>query len=623
MASYPLGRTALAITLLLAPLGPRASAQPAMDQVIDGNPTPEACAPYGFSTADDESPYNHRVHGVFYGGIAGAPRSMAPPPPPPLAQPSARAQPQPPTPPPPGIPPPPPLMISPAPKPPAQTGSSSVTEMIVTASKRSPRTSIEPRQEDRERYLNAKDNPVHRVADDPVSTFSSSVDTASYANVRRYLVDGSRPPSEAVRPEELVNYFDYDYPAAESAARPFRPFVAIAPSPWAKGRQIVHIGVQGYGLATDKRPPLNLVFLVDVSGSMYADDRLPLAKEALNMLVDELRPQDHVALAVYAGNSGEILPSTPGTQKLKLRCALQSLAAGGSTAGGQGLRLAYKLAEANFQKNHVNRVILMTDGDFNVGITNPDELKDFITDKRASGIYLSIYGFGRGNYQDITLQSLSQNGNGTAAYIDSIREAKKLFRYDFNRQLFPIADDVKMQVEFNPARVAEYRLIGYETRMLKREDFNNDKVDAGEVGSGASVTALYEITPVGGPLSDDPLRYQAPAPSKRARGTEIAFLRIRYKPPGSATSQLIERPITEADRAPSLAAAPESTRFAIAVAGFAQKLRAEPYLDDRFDWNADRELAASAHSYDPLGLREEFLTLVEDAAKAPTVNDTP
>jgi Ca-activated chloride channel family protein len=288
-------------------------------------------------------------------------------------------------------------------------------------------------------------------------------------------------------------------------------------------------------------------------------------------------------MVAYAGSAGAVLSPTDGRSKLKMRCALTALHSGGSTAGGQGLKLAYDLAKQNFDAKAVNRVILMTDGDFNVGIAEPSRLKDFVADQRKSGVYLSVYGFGRGNYNDTMMQALAQNGNGTAAYVDSLQEARKLLRDDFDSALFPIADDVKIQVEFNPAKVSEYRLIGYETRLLNREDFNNDQVDAGEVGSGAAVTAIYEITPVGATPSSDPLRYGAKPPPATG-GSELAFLKIRYKPPGGATSKLIERPIGAGDVRPSLAAAPESTRFAVAVAAYGQKLRGDPWVDAGFDW---------------------------------------
>ncbi|WP_227878920.1 vWA domain-containing protein [Caulobacter segnis] len=471
-----------------------------------------------------------------------------------------------------------------------------------------------PAAMDTERYPGAASNPVKRVAEEPVSTFSIDVDTAAYANTRRFLNDGAVPPRDAIRVEELVNYFDYGYPRPTSAQTPFRATVAIAPSPWSSQRQILHIGLQGYAAPRSEAPPLNLVFLVDTSGSMMGPDRLPLAQKALNVLIDQLRPQDRVAMVAYAGSAGAVLAPTDGRSKLKMRCALGALQAGGSTAGGRGLELAYGLAKQNFDKKAVNRVILITDGDFNVGIADPSRLKDFVADQRKSGVYLSVYGFGRGNYNDTMMQALAQNGNGVAAYVDTLNEARKLLRDDFESSLFPIADDVKIQVEFNPRQVSEYRLIGYETRLLNREDFNNDQVDAGEVGAGASVTALYEITPVGARPSSDPLRYgDKTSPTSKVPVGELAFLKVRYKLPGGSTSKLIERAIGSADRYATLAAAPESTRFAVAVAAYGQKLRGDPWLKAGFDWPAITALAQDARGQDPEGLRAEFVQLTKAA----------
>jgi Ca-activated chloride channel family protein len=470
---------------------------------------------------------------------------------------------------------------------------------------------------DTERYPGAQANPIKRVAEEPVSTFSVDVDTASYANVRRFLNDGSRPPSDAVRVEEMINYFDYGYAQPADRTTPFRPYVAVTPSPWAKDREIVHIGLQGYDLPRSSEPPLNLVFLVDTSGSMWSEDRLPLAIKSLNLLVDQLRPQDRVAIVAYAGSAGAVLAPTDGRNKLKVRCALGALRAGGSTAGGSGLKLAYDLAKQNFDPKAVNRVILMTDGDFNVGVADPAKLKDLVAAKRKEGTYLSVYGFGRGNYNDVMMQTLAQNGNGTAAYIDTLNEARKLLRDDFASSLFPIADDVKIQVEFNPASVSEYRLIGYETRMLQREDFNNDQVDAGEVGSRASVTALYEITPAGARGSSDPLRYSSARPSAApSAARELAFLKIRYKLPGGAASKLIERPIGARDTFPTVQAAPEATRWALAVAAFGQMLKADPRVDAAYGWNDVTALAQSARGDDPYGIRAEFVQLVRAAGES-------
>ncbi len=521
------------------------------------------------------------------------------------------------------------------PRAPPPSAQSSISEVVVTAQKRAagalqsapvaryaPAPYPSPRTlPDTERYPNAQANPIHQTAQDPVSTFSVDVDTAAYTNVRRFLNDGVRPPTDAVRVEELVNYFDYGYARPADRTNPFLSYVALAPSPWSAQRQILHIGIQGYDLTRAAQPPLNLVFLIDTSGSMSSDDRLPLAKKSLNLLIDQLRPQDRVAMVAYAGSAGAVLAPTDGRQKLKMRCALEALGAGGSTAGGQGLALAYALARENFDPKAVNRVILLTDGDFNVGVSDPAKLKDFVSDKRKTGVYLSVYGFGRGNYNDTMMQALAQNGNGTAAYVDGLQEARKLFREDFTKSLFPIADDVKIQVEFNPAQVSEYRLIGYETRMLAREDFNNDQVDAGEVGAGASVTALYEITPAGAPGSADALRYGRRTAAPAAPGGELAYLKIRYKLPGEARSRLIERPVTRGEAVPSLAAAPEPTRWAVAVAGFGQKLRRDPRVSDAFGWRDIVQLAQTGRGADPYGERAEFVQLVRAAQEARGLNE--
>ncbi|MBI1186856.1 MAG: DUF3520 domain-containing protein [Alphaproteobacteria bacterium] len=479
----------------------------------------------------------------------------------------------------------------------------------------------------RDRYEDVDANPVQQVAEAPVSTFSIDVDTASYANVRRFLQSGQLPPPDAVRIEELINYFDYDYPLPRVRERPFEPHVAVVPSPWAEGRSLVHIGLQGYDVVARERPPLNLVLLIDVSGSMSSQDKLPLAIQSFRMLTNQLTGRDRVSIVVYAGAAGAVLEPTAGNDRTRINAAFDQLHAGGSTAGGAGLALAYALAERNFDRNAINRVILATDGDFNVGTVDDGSLEGFIARKRETGIYLSILGFGRGNYNDQLMQTLAQNGNGVAAYIDTLAEARRVLSEQMASTLFTIANDVKIQVEFNPAQVAEYRLIGYETRMLRREDFNNDRVDAGEIGSGHAVTAIYEIVAPGGRMFSDPLRYQrTPAPS--ATGQEIAFLRIRYKLPGESESVLIERPITAADRAPSLARASEQTRWAVAVAGYGQLLRGDPYLDQGYGWGDVISLAQSARGRDEFGWRAEFVQLARaaqtaQAAAPPVVPNRP
>jgi Ca-activated chloride channel family protein len=470
---------------------------------------------------------------------------------------------------------------------------------------------------DRERYSDKEPNPVRQVAAEPVSTFSIDVDTAAYSNVRRFLTRGQLPPRDAVRIEELINYFDYDYRLPAQRARPFEPAVTMAPSPWAQGRTLLHIGLQGYDVVPAERPPLNLVLLIDVSGSMSDDDKLPLAIRGFRMLVERLNARDRVSMVVYAGAAGAVLEPTPGNEHARINAALDRLQAGGSTAGGAGLALAYALAERNFDRNAVNRVILATDGDFNVGVADDQSLEGFVSRKRESGIYLSVLGFGGGNYNDRLMQVLAQNGNGVAAYIDNLDEARRVLSKEMASSMFPIANDVKIQVEFNPRRVAEYRLIGYETRMLRREDFNNDQVDAGEIGSGHSVTAIYELTPPGGSTLNEPLRYQQEqAAPGAALGREYGFLRIRYKLPGQNRSRLIERPITDADFIADIARAPEQTRWASAVAGYGQLLRGDPYLDRVYGWQNVIDLAQNARGRDEYGWRAEFVQLARAAQTA-------
>ena len=479
-----------------------------------------------------------------------------------------------------------------------------------------------PGDVDTERYEDVEVNPIHIVAEEPVSTFSIDVDTASYSNVRRFLSEGRLPPRDAVRIEELVNYFDYDYPLPRERTQPFSTNVTVTPSPWAEGRQLVHIGLQGYDIVPRERPPLNLVLLLDVSGSMNAPNKLPLLQQSFRMLIDQLNARDRIAIVVYAGAAGTVLEPTPGNEHARILAALDSLRPGGSTAGAEGLRQAYALAEQNFNANSVNRVIIGTDGDFNVGINDPQQLQDFVSRKRETGIYLSVFGFGGGNYNDALMQRLAQNGNGVATYIDTLNEARRVLRDEMASNMFTIANDVKIQVEFNPARVAEYRLIGYETRMLRREDFNNDQVDAGEIGSGHSVTAIYEIVPVGGRTFSDPLRYQN-TPQASGTANELAFLRVRYKLPGEENSRLIERPITQTDFVADIARAPEQTRWAAAVAGYGQLLRGDPYLREGYGWSDVISLAQTARGQDEFGWRAEFIQLArnaESAAALPALN---
>lgn len=484
-----------------------------------------------------------------------------------------------------------------------------------------------PGFENRDQFEDVDLNPVKSVLEEPVSTFSIDVDTAAYAVARKFLNEGRLPPKDAVRPEELLNYFDYDYEPATGLQKPFSTNVFVTPTPWNDKTQLLHIGLKGYEIVPEQRPPLNLTLLIDVSGSMADEDKLPLAKKALGFLIDELGRDDRVSIAVYAGAAGQILEPTPGDQKRKILNALDQLSAGGSTAGGEGLRLAYALAEEGREsqrdKDGVHRVMLITDGDFNVGITNSEELQDFVERKRDAGIYLSVFGVGDGNYNDALMQKLAQNGNGTAGYIDTLNEGRRQLSEDFAANSFPIAKDVKIQVEFNPARISEYRLIGYETRALNREDFSNDQVDAGEIGSGHTVTAIYEITPKGsGAELLEPSRYgSAPAPAASANSDELAFLRLRYKPVSSGgqaadESVLIERAITDRDVTASLARAAQPARWGAAVAGYAQLLRGDPYLGGDYDFDDVIALAQNAKGRDEFGYRSEFIQLVRMAKSA-------
>lgn len=448
------------------------------------------------------------------------------------------------------------------------------------------------------------------AAEEPVSTFSIDVDTASYSYVRRMLEDGYLPAPDAVRIEELVNYFPYDYPAAPSAEKPFQPTLKVFPTPWNGKTQILSIGIRGYEPPAEAIAPSNLVFLIDTSGSMDAPDKLPLLKRSFALLLDQLSDKDTVSIVAYAGSAGVVLEPTAASEKAKILSALDDLSAGGSTAGADGIELAYRLAEEG-KTQGTNRVILATDGDFNVGIDDPDALKQFIAKKRQSGISLSVLGFGRGNLDDATMQALAQNGNGNASYISNFAEAKKVLVEEVGGTLHTIAQDVKIQVEFNPAVVSEYRLIGYETRHLEREDFNNDAVDAGDIGAGHTVTALYEITPVGAGQVD-PLRYGGAA-STTGGNEEIAFLKMRYKLPGESVSQLIEQPVTPKVVYDDIALAGADAQFATAVVAFGQKLKGSVYGAD-MTWAEIEALAKAGRGEDEGGYRAEFIRLIGDAA---------
>lgn len=470
-------------------------------------------------------------------------------------------------------------------------------------------------EENRDRFQEFKTNPVKSALTDPVSTFSIDVDTASYSFVRRSLKEGVLPQADTVRVEEMINYFPYDWKGPDKADTPFNSTVTVMPAPWNASHKLMHVAIQGYDIAPTAKPKANLVFLIDVSGSMDEPDKLPLLKSAFRLLVDRLGPDDTVSIVTYAGDAGTVLMPTKASEKAKILSAIDNLAPGGTTAGEAGIREAYKLAEQSFVKDGVNRVMLATDGDFNVGQTDDDDLKRLIEKNRSSGVFLSVFGFGRGNLNDQMMQTIAQNGNGTAAYIDTLAEAEKVLVEDSSSTLFTIAKDVKIQVEFNPAAVAEYRLIGYETRALNREDFNNDRVDAGEIGSGHAVTAIYEITPKGAPQQIDDLRYgQASVDNGGvANADEYAFVKIRYKAPDGDVSKLITTPVTKANEVASFDQASVDQRFSIAVAAFGQKLRDSDQVAG-FGYDKIIEIATAARGSDPFGYRAEFLSLVRLAS---------
>ncbi len=461
----------------------------------------------------------------------------------------------------------------------------------------------------RENYAEIKDSPVFRTLEDPVSTFSIDVDTGAYANVRRLLRAGQLPPHDAVRAEELINYFSYDYQAPRNNSTPFSVTREIAPAPWNPDNYLLHVGIQGFAPDPEDTPDANLVFLLDVSGSMNSPDKLGLLKSSLKLLTRELDSRDSVSIVVYAGAAGVVLEPTSGDQRGKIVAALERLQAGGSTNGGAGIQLAYAMAEQAFIENGINRVLLATDGDFNVGTANIEMLKDLIEEKRKSGIALTTLGFGTGNYNDHLMEQIADVGNGNYAYIDTLNEARKVLVDELQSTMLTIAKDVKIQIEFNPAVVAEYRLVGYENRVLNREDFNNDKVDAGEIGAGHTVTAVYEIALAGGDGQlTDPLRYQT-AQSAQTSSDEIAFLRLRYKQPGGDTSKLLEWAIARNEILDDITRASADFRFSAAVAAFAQNLRGGRFTKT-FDYDAVSELANGARGNDPFGYRGEFIGLV-------------
>ena len=473
---------------------------------------------------------------------------------------------------------------------------------------------------DRENYDHFDENPVKLVSEHPVSTFSIDVDTGAYSNVRRFLNAGSLPPEDAVRVEELINYFAYDYPVPDSLDQPFSVSTDVAAAPWNDDKLLLQVGIKGYELSAAERKAANLVFLVDVSGSMNSNDKLPLLKNALKMLTRQLTAEDRVSMVVYAGASGIVLEPTAGDEHAKISRALDNLSAGGSTNGASGIRMAYDMAEQGFVEGGINRVILATDGDFNVGTVDFDALIDIVERERDGGTSLTTLGFGTGNYNDHLMEQLADAGNGNHAYIDTLNEARKVLVDQLGSTLQTIAKDVKIQVEFNPAVVAEYRLIGYENRILRREDFNNDKIDAGEIGAGHTVTALYELSLVDSPSRlIDPLRYGDATPRQETKRGELAFVRLRHKAPGGDKSRLQEFPVG-VDDVSSIDAAGNELRFAASVAAFGQLLRGGEFVGE-YGFTDIIELATSARGDDRHGYRSEFVNLARLADSLTTKVD--
>lgn len=465
-----------------------------------------------------------------------------------------------------------------------------------------------------EEYEAIHENTFLEATKNPLSTFSIDVDAASYSNIRRFINQGQLPPKDAVRIEEMVNYFHYGYPQPEDDV-PFSISTEISACPWNIDHQLIHIGLQGKEIPTDNLPPSNLVFLIDVSGSMNYPNKLPLLKSALHLLVNQLREEDRVAIVVYAGAAGVVLPSTPGSEKEKIMQALDQLQAGGSTAGGEGIRLAYQIAKEHFREGGNNRVILATDGDFNVGESSNAAMERLVEEKRKDDIFLTVLGFGMGNYKDSKMEILADKGNGNYAYIDNMQEAQKVLVSEFGGTMFTIAKDVKIQVEFNPAKVKAYRLVGYENRTLKNEDFHNDKKDAGELGSGHTVTAMYEIIPAGGNTKNnllnpiDELKYQQQQVNPQAYQTdELMTLKLRYKYPNNHKSQLMQQAVM--DEGIALDQTSDDFRFAAAVAGFGMLLRDSEFKGD-LTYDEVVSLAKGARGEDLEGYRLEFIRMVE------------
>ena len=472
-------------------------------------------------------------------------------------------------------------------------------------------------EQNTEEYNEFAANRFLLALDEPLSTFSIDVDNAAYSNVRRFINQGTLPPVDAIRTEEFLNYFAYDYPAPRGND-PVSITTEVSYAPWNTQHKLVHIGIKAKEIATENLPASNLVFLIDISGSMDFSNKLPLLKSSLKLLVKQLRPQDRVAIVTYANQTKEVLTSTPGSNKAKILATIDGLYASGGTAGGDGIQRAYRVAENNFIKGGNNRIILATDGDFNIGISSPKELEKMIETKRATGIYLTVLGFGMGNYKDNRMQVLAEKGNGNHAYIDNLTEAKKVLVNEFGGTLFTVAKDVKIQVEFNPAKVQAYRLIGYESRLLEAKDFNDDTKDAGEMGAGHSVTALYEIIPVGVKSNFaptiDPLKYQKTGKDEKKALTdspELLTVKLRYKQPNSHKSSKMEVAVIDKDT--PIKKSSENFRFSAAVAGFGMLLQNSDYKND-FTFDNVIDLAKQATSYDPEVYRKEFIRLVESAA---------
>lgn len=477
---------------------------------------------------------------------------------------------------------------------------------FATLSRPYPNVSMPP--VDTENYTHFEDNPIKIVNNDPVSTFSIDVDTGAYSNMRRMLNQGTIPPKDAIRVEELINYFNYDYPTPKTTEQPFTISTELAPSPWNNNAQLLHIGIQGYEVDRSQRPASNLVFLVDVSGSMNSPDKLGLLKSSFKLLTKNLTKNDKVAIVVYAGAAGAVLDSTSGDQKSKILQALDKLTSGGSTNGAAGIKLAYQIAEENLIKDGINRVIIATDGDFNVGTTNFEQLKELAERKRESGVALTTLGFGSGNYNDALMEQLADSGNGNYAYIDTLKEANKVLIEEMSSTMMTIAKDVKIQIEFNPLIVSQYRLIGYENRVLNNEDFNNDKIDAGEIGAGHSVTALYEVVLNGDNGWIEPLKYQSNQ-SKKSDSNEMATLKVRYKQPDSQTSQLIVKTLNTNDAQESIKHSSSNFKLSAAIAGFGQILRGGK-LTNNFSYGDVQTLVKQTIHQDNYGYRGEFLQLV-------------